>query len=70
MVFWIRRNVPEPEEWHAAKSKARHHEPGLADLFRGGVRSGPAVAATARAGAARAPTRVAAQTVVAGAPAS
>jgi MFS family permease len=38
MVFWIRRNVPEPEEWHTAKAKARHNEPGIADLFRGSVR--------------------------------
>jgi MFS family permease len=38
MVFWIRRNVPEPEEWHAAKAMARDREPGIADLFRGTVR--------------------------------
>lgn len=38
MVFWIRRQVPEPEEWTSAKAKVRDGEPGIADLFRGGVR--------------------------------
>ena len=38
MVFWIRRSVPEPEEWHAAKTKADHHEPKMGELFRGDVR--------------------------------
>ena len=38
LVFWIRRAVPEPEEWRAAKAQARHHEPGLGELFRGDVR--------------------------------
>ncbi len=38
MVFWIRRHVPEPAEWAAAKSRARGVEPGIADLFRGRVR--------------------------------
>ncbi len=38
LVFWIRRHVPEPEEWHAAKREARDHEPGIIDLFRGTVR--------------------------------
>ncbi|MCX5683275.1 MAG: MFS transporter, partial [Planctomycetota bacterium] len=37
VVFWIRRAVPEPEEWHAAKRLAAHHEPGIRDLFRGSV---------------------------------
>ncbi|MFN8005484.1 MAG: MFS transporter [Terriglobia bacterium] len=37
LVFWIRRAVPEPEEWHAAKLQAQHHEPSLAELFRGDV---------------------------------
>jgi len=39
MVFWIRRHVPEPEEWHTAKVRARErgHEPGIVDLFRGKV---------------------------------
>ena len=38
LVLWIRRAVPEPEEWHAAKAQARDREPALADLFRGQVR--------------------------------
>jgi len=38
MVFWIRRHVPEPAEWQAAKSTRRGAEPGVADLFRGAVR--------------------------------
>ena len=29
MVFWIRRNVPEPEEWHRAKAASGEREPGL-----------------------------------------
>jgi MFS family permease len=35
LVFWIRRAVPEPEEWHQAKAGAPQHAPGLAELFRG-----------------------------------
>ena len=39
LVYWIRRNVPEPEEWHSAKARVRRHdEPGIADLFRGETR--------------------------------
>ena len=38
LVFWIRRSVPEPEEWRSAKEKAHDHEPGVGDLFRGEVR--------------------------------
>ena len=38
LVFWIRRAVPEPEEWRSAKEKAHHHEPGVRELFRGEVR--------------------------------
>jgi len=38
LVFWIRRAVPEPEEWRAAKAQAHHREPGVRDLFRGEVR--------------------------------
>jgi MFS family permease len=38
LVVWIRRAVPEPAQWRAAKQTARHHEPGLLDLFRGPVR--------------------------------
>ena len=38
LVFWIRRAVPEPEEWHAAKAGAQNHAPGMAELFRGNTR--------------------------------
>ncbi|HEY7117649.1 MAG TPA: MFS transporter [Tepidisphaeraceae bacterium] len=37
VVFWIRRSVPEPEEWHTAATSAAKHPP-MADLFRGRVR--------------------------------
>jgi len=40
MVFWIRRHVPEPEEWEKAKSAKNasgERQPGLADLFRGAL---------------------------------
>lgn len=33
LVFWIRRHVPEPEEWARAKVAAGEREPGLRDLF-------------------------------------
>lgn len=36
LVFWIRRAVPEPEEWHAAK-KSAEKQPSVLDLFRGDV---------------------------------
>jgi MFS family permease len=38
IVLWIRRAVPEPEEWHTAKLRAGHVEPKFFDLFRGRVR--------------------------------
>jgi len=39
LVFWIRRNVPEPEEWATAKAAAAGaRQPGIADLFGPGVR--------------------------------
>ena len=38
MVLWIRRAVPEPEEWQGAKQQAAHAEPGFRELFRGPVR--------------------------------
>lgn len=38
LVFWIRREVPETEEWHAAKRDAKGDAPGILDLFRGDVR--------------------------------
>jgi hypothetical protein len=37
LVFWIRKNVPEPEEWSTARNRTTA-EPGIADLFRGDVR--------------------------------
>ena len=37
IVFWIRRSVEEPHEWQHAKASAAEQEPGIADLFRGGV---------------------------------
>src|SRR5713101_4258615 len=36
LVLWIRRAVPEPEEWHAAKTRSA--QPPFLDLFRGAVR--------------------------------
>ncbi|MGE0538008.1 MAG: MFS transporter [Pirellulales bacterium] len=38
LVLWIRRHVPEPDDWHAAKASSTGNEPGIADLFRGDVR--------------------------------
>jgi MFS family permease len=37
LVFWIRRNVPEPEEWHTARARAGTHPPSPRELFRGDV---------------------------------
>jgi MFS family permease len=37
-VLWVRREVPETEEWRAAKQQATDASPGIADLFRGNVR--------------------------------
>lgn len=37
LVFWIRRSVPEPEEWHSAKLAATEHPP-MSALFQGTVR--------------------------------
>jgi len=34
IVFWIRKNVPEPEDWHGAQT-AGQPKPGMLDLFRG-----------------------------------
>ena len=38
LVLWIRRAVPETEEWHAARANHSGIEPGIRDLFRGSVR--------------------------------
>jgi len=39
LVFWIRKEVPEPDEWHAARAESPTRRLGLLDLFRGDVRS-------------------------------
>ena len=38
LVFWIRRAVPEPEEWQSARDRAGHVRPRIRDLFGGRVR--------------------------------
>jgi MFS family permease len=38
LVLWVRRAVPEPEEWQGAKEQARDATPGFVELFRGPVR--------------------------------
>ncbi len=38
VVFWIRRNVPEPETWHVAKAAAQGNEPGILQLFAPAIR--------------------------------
>ena len=38
IVLWIRKAVPEPDEWHQAKAAARDDAPVIRDLFRGHVR--------------------------------
>jgi MFS family permease len=38
LVLWIRRAVPEPEEWQGAKQRSAQAEPGFLELFRGPVR--------------------------------
>jgi len=38
LVFWIRRAVPETDEWKAAKQQAGRQEPKLRELFRGDAR--------------------------------
>lgn len=37
ITFWIRRNIPEPDEWSEAKHKTAGAAPGVWDLFRGDV---------------------------------
>lgn len=37
LVLWIRRSVPEPAEWHAARGQTKERAPGIAELFRGSV---------------------------------
>src|SRR5262245_7309256 len=38
-VFWVRRHVPEPDEWQNAKVASGEREPGLLDLFKGSLRN-------------------------------
>lgn len=38
LVLWIRRAVPEPDEWHAARQEYAGDQPRFADLFRGPLR--------------------------------
>jgi len=38
LVLWIRRAVPEPEEWQGAKRTSAQAQPGFLELFRGPVR--------------------------------
>jgi MFS family permease len=38
LVLWIRRAVPETEEWHAARASAAEKPPGFLALFQGPVR--------------------------------
>jgi len=38
LVLWIRRAVPEPEEWQGAKEQSGDAAPVFGDLFRGSVR--------------------------------
>jgi predicted MFS family arabinose efflux permease len=37
IVFWIRRQVPEPREWSAARARAGGEGPRVRELFRGEV---------------------------------
>jgi MFS family permease len=38
LVLWIRRAVPEPEEWQAAKERSAQAAPSFRELFRGPIR--------------------------------
>jgi MFS family permease len=38
LVVWIRRAVPEPQEWREARSRRQSRQPGIGDLFRGKIR--------------------------------
>jgi MFS family permease len=38
LVVWIRRAVPEPEEWQGARNRSANSAPGFWELFRGPVR--------------------------------
>jgi MFS family permease len=38
IVVWIRRAVPETQEWREARSRRQSRQPGILDLFRGKIR--------------------------------
>jgi MFS family permease len=38
LVLWIRRAVPETDEWQGARGQLTHPEPGFLELFQGSVR--------------------------------
>ncbi len=38
LVFWIRRAVPEPEEWRRARERAQDYQPRIRQLFGGEIR--------------------------------
>ena len=38
LVLWIRRAVPEPQEWQGATRQSGHAKPGFLELFRGPIR--------------------------------
>lgn len=38
LVFWIRRHVPETDEWRRARQRVQANPPSLSDLFKGDVR--------------------------------
>ena len=38
VVLWIRRRVPETEEWYKAQRFSAGSAPGFIDLFRGNIR--------------------------------
>lgn len=38
LVLWIRRAVPEPEEWSRAKAHSHNREPRIRELFSPGIR--------------------------------
>lgn len=38
LTVWIRRAVPEPEEWRQAKKRSHHLAPRFIEIFRGSIR--------------------------------
>jgi MFS family permease len=37
LVYWIRRQVPEPDTWEQAEQSVGHKNPGARELFRGAI---------------------------------